>query len=348
MSKKILGIEFEKNQKVTILNVGQEVTDYLLPKNAKDHSYYIKKFIGGQKNFDIVNKAFQVSMKKAIPDNLKDECLWCQGKSKDEADKKCNLYYWQMEATYMMAATEFVLLVRHNKNVLRDPVYIQQLTIEFFNSFHFIKNRGVVYIDLDLILRHTLNAGFLSLSKMFSQSKTLNNLKFINKSLDEIDLRELQNDTLQKEDEDYLHLQRKFFETKNRFYEKALLIEKEELGNKSEFGTKQASSKSLKISIPKYALYYYYLQLTGNYPYFENHPNGKVAGIKDIIEKEAINTTYKHFQLKYNFIANHATNRIAKNQESNISFVANNMLENYPKAKELALSELKQAATKNR
>ncbi len=95
-------------------------------------------------------------------------------------------------------------------------------------------------------------------------------------------------------------------------------------------------------------MYYYYLQAGGYYPYFENHSAGKLKAINELIIKDNINTTDKYFQLQYNKISNHKTNRIAKRQASNIDYVANQMLNDYPKSKKIALLELKEATTKNR
>ncbi|QYA27085.1 hypothetical protein G3I01_16810 [Gramella sp. MT6] len=104
-----------------------------------------------------------------------------------------------------------------------------------------------------------------------------------------------------------------------------------------------------EITVLKFALYIYYMQAAGKIEYFENHSNGKLAAIEELLEgSKVIDTTAKYFQIAYNKISNHKTNRIANNQISNISFVAKKMLNKYPEARNIALEELKLAQSKNR
>src|SRR5690606_2407113 len=101
--------------------------------------------------------------------------------------------------------------------------------------------------------------------------------------------------------------------------------------------TKEIKEKPNKISIPARAMYYYYLQAAKYMENFENHAEGKVKAIKELIEKDKIETSSKNFQLEYNKIANHKINRIAKNKAKTILFVANELLINYPTAQKIAL-----------
>ncbi len=111
---------------------------------------------------------------------------------------------------------------------------------------------------------------------------------------------------------------------------------------------KKTNKNVQRLTIPKYALFYYYIQVSREFPMFEKHPKGKVKAIEELLKKEGINTTSKYFQLKYNFINNHKTNRIALNQAENISYVIKNMLKDYPKAKEIAQNEYNLAIDANR
>lgn len=111
---------------------------------------------------------------------------------------------------------------------------------------------------------------------------------------------------------------------------------------------KKPKKEKTKTTIRQYALFYYYIQTSKEFPLFDNHPGGKVKGIEELVKNEGFTNSFKYFQTSYNFISNHKTNRIALNQVSNISYVIDNMLIEFPKAKQLALLELKEAKTKNR
>lgn len=352
MNRKNIGFEInlKEGEKIVHIETSPELKEYFKKQNEKNHTYYIKKFLVSEKNFEIADNAMKKAMERALPKDRKEKCKFCLKLSEDEGDKLCQKYYLQMQMTYVLAATEFVNIVLQNRFIYDNKPNLQRLTINFFNCLKFIEGQGVMLFDLDKLCRFALDSGFLSISQVFSKSETLQSLRIINETLDDLEQQELQNNVLEKEDENYINLQKEFFEKKQRYYKEKLFLEKEELGKKAESKTEvvEQSKSDVIISIPKQVLYYYYLQATRYFPYFENHPSGKLAGIKDVLLNDGIKTTPKYFQITYNKIANHTTNRIAKNQESNISFVANHMLEDYPKAKDLALSELKQAQTKNR
>jgi len=112
-------------------------------------------------------------------------------------------------------------------------------------------------------------------------------------------------------------------------------------------GEKPIEEKAMP-TIPQLALFYYYIQVSREFPKFEKHSKGKVKAIEELLKEEGIQTTVKYFQLKYNFINNHKTNRIALNQAKNISYVIDKMLIDYPKAKEIATSEYNLAINTNR
>lgn len=342
--KRHIGVEIAKDQKTTKIALGPEMKEYFdeLTK-GKNHDDYIKEFLISEKNYRIVDEAMNKAKTESLPPDIEKNCKYCNGLSDDENDKKCSRYYAQMDITFVLSATEYIRIVLNNKHLYDNKELLLKLTQKFFECFHFINGRGLMYFDLDAMIRHTLSIGFLSISQIFSRSDTLKNLSEINISLNSIEQESIQNRVLKKEDYYYLDLQKEFFENKQRFYKEKLFIENQESGKKK---TKLKSVN--KPSIPKYVLYYYYLQRSGYFPYFDNHPGGKLNGIKDVIKNDQIPTTPKYFQISYNKIAHHNSNRIAKNQESNISYVINNMLNDYPKARELALSELKQARLKNR
>ncbi len=345
MSKGIIGIEIEleKSSRIAKITPSKELKEYFDKEFGKTPHYYLKRFIG-IKNYNIGMDAINKAKSNAIPKEIKQSCKYCNGLSNDENDKDCQKYHIQMSMTFLLASSEFINIVHKHRHIYDNKKVLAKLTQNFFRCFAFDNRIGKMYFDLDKICRYVLSSGFISTSEMFAKSESLQNLKVINQTLNNIEDRDLQNKTLNNEDEDYLELQKEFFENKQRFYKERIFLKKEE-NNILKVDSKK---KPKSISIPKYVLYYYYLQATGYHPYFENHPQGKVVGISELIKKEKINTTPKYFQIKYNHISNHKTNRIALNQVSNISFLINKMLNNYPKAKELALSELKLAQTKNK
>lgn len=345
MRKDNYGIEInlEEGQKIVEIPTSPELNEYLKKKYEKDHIYYLTEFIGGEKNYEIAKKAVEDAMERSLPDNIKDNCAFCKGEGTEVGDRACKKYYLQMNLTFSVASTEFINIIFKNRYIYNDKHQLQKLTIEFFNCLRFIKGQGKMYFLLDKMCRFIINSGFLTLSNMFAKSETLKAYQIINKSLDEIHDKSLRNKTLQLEDEDYLDLQKEFFEGKLRYYREKIFIEEKEQPKRL-----KKKEKGKSTSIPQYALYYYYLQQSGDFGYFENHPNGKVIAIGELIEKEDLKTTTKYFQKVYNKIAHYATNRIAKNQVANIDFVANTMLSGFPKAKKIALKELQEAKTKHR
>ena len=58
--------------------------------------------------------------------------------------------------------------------------------------------------------------------------------------------------------------------------------------------------------------------------------------------EKTYNKNGKNIQQKYNEITDHSK-RLVKSKVGNIEYVLNNMLDDYPKAKELAKDELKTA-----
>jgi hypothetical protein len=341
-------INIPEGSKIVHVPVSKELQKYFKEEvfTGKSHIDYLKEFLATKKNFNVVNGAFLVAMKDALPECLKTQCLYCNGESDEEADKACQKYYLQMQVTFVVAANEFVRIILSHQYIYKNKQALYNVTQDFFRSLVFIKGEGKMYFDLDAICRHILKAGFFSLSEMFAKSKPLQNLQVINDSIDDLEKRKLENEIFAKEDEDYLELQHKFFENKQRYYKEKLFLE--EKGAEVIQYDKPYINREKEKNIPIIVLYYYYLQAGGYFPYFENHSKGKIKAIDELIVKDNIQTTAKYFQIQYNKINNHKSNRIAKNKVSNIEYVANQMLNEYPKAKEIALSELKEALTKNR
>lgn len=343
--KQNIGIEInmKDNERIVMIEPEPKLKEFLKSQTEKNYTYYLTEFIGGEKNYQIAYKAVEDAMEKSLPDDIKDRCAYCKDEGDEVGDKACGKYILQMQLTFMIASSEFINLIFRNRFIYDDKPKLQKLTIKFFDCLRFIKNEGKMYFELDKMCRYTLSSGFLTLSQMFAKSDTLKSYQIINNTLNDIHEKEVQNKVLQNEDEDYLDLQKEFFEGKLRYYREKIYIEEKEKPKSLN------KKKEVKLtSIPQYALYYYYLQQSGDFGYFENHPNGKISAIAELIEKEDLKTTTKYFQKVYNKIAHYTTNRIAKNQVANIDFVANTMLNGFPNAKKIALKELKEARTKQR
>lgn len=346
--KKKIGFEVKvpEGSKIVHIPISDELKKYFDEEVFIGKSYldYIKEFLITEKNFEIINNAMEKAMEDCLPQCIKTECLYCTGQSDDEADKACQKYYLQMQMTFSFAANEFVSMMLRHKYIYENKKVLLNVTQDFYKSFRMVVNEGLMYFDLENLCKCVLNAGFVSLSETFAKSKALQNLQVINDSINIITTRKLQNEIFEKEDEDYLELQHKFFENKQRYYKEKLFLEEQGLPSLQPHKAKADRQKEKNIAV--IVLYYYYLQAGGYFPHFENHTDGKLKAIDELISKDDINTSAKYFQLQYNKISNHKINRIAKNKASNIEYIANQMLNNYPKAKEIALTELKEALTK--
>ncbi|MEQ3664747.1 hypothetical protein [Olleya sp.] len=346
MSRQNIGFELKLRQgeKLKKLELSDKVKKQIHKQTGKNYTAYLKEFIGNEKDFNILNKAFDNAMQKSLPNDIEEHCLFCKKQSDDFGDKLCQKYYLQMNITFMMASNEFISLVSQNKHIYNDKSSLKKLTAKFFDCFRFIKGEGKMFLDVDRLCRFTLECGFLAITNMFAKSDTLSNLKIINSTLNEIDEKDLNNKINQSEDDNYLELQRVFFESKRRFYKDEIFINERE----KPIPNPQKKLDIKQPTVVHYVLYYNYLQQSKDFGYFENHPEGKVTAIKNLIKDEGLKTTYKYFQLKYNHFTNYPSNRIAQNQVANISYVANTMLQAFPEAQKIALLELEKAILKSR
>lgn len=344
------------------LKIGEKAVTVKLPKKTCDYldsitpkkiwRDYLIEFLQSEKNYDKFYSIVEGGMTEAMPIDVEKNCPKC-GVNTEPTDENlgyeiqgnCTAYKSQMWITYFLAANEFVSIVKRNKVIESNKPLLFDLTKKFFGCFGYRKGEGIMYFDLSMLCRHILHSGFLSISQLFAQSSVLKNLSYINNALDEIGQIEIKNKLFEKEDENFISLQRSFFENKQRYYDTELKLKKE--GNRT-LKTLKKDKSTKTHTIPQLVLYFHYLQAANVYPFFEHHPEGKFKAIEELIIKENIDTTPKYFQIKYNFISNYKSNRIAKNQVANIAYVANKMLSGYPTAKKLALDELSLAQNKHR
>lgn len=346
MRQKIIGFELEKvdRERLVSIKMPKEMKEYFKIGQKPDWQKFLEYCLASEKNYQKAEKAVKKAMKEALPENVSEGCKYCKEDSDNELDKNCSHYYSQMNISYLFAVDAFCNIINQNPHIKSSRKILQELTVKFYNCLKFVKGQGIMYFDLDEISRHCLYAGFLSLSRTFSNSPPLQNLSTINNTLNDLESKEVENELYEKEDENYISIQKKFFQKEQRYYKEKIYLSEKSLPNKE-------APKNLKsggASIPQYALYYIYLQESGDFGYFENHPNGKLKAIEELIEKEGINTTTKYFQKVYNNLTHYKTNRVAKKQVANIYFVANTMLKDLPKAQKIALAELKDAKTKHK
>ncbi len=343
MKQKIIGIELEKvdRDRLITIKMSDEMKEYFKVGQKPDWQKFMEYCLGSEKNYNIAYKSITRAMEIALPEYVLEDS---NKYSSDELDYNRSHYYSQMRISYLFAVEAFCSIINQNPHIKSSRKILQELTIKFLKCLKFVKGHGLMYFDLDEISRHCLYAGFLSLSRTFSNSSPLQNLSTINNTLNDIDSKEIENELYYKEDENYISIQKKFFQKEQRYYKEKIFLSENSLPKKE--ATKSLNSR--KVTIPQYALYYIYLQESGDFGYFENHPEGKLKAIEELIQKEGINTSTKYFQKVYNSLIHYKTNRVARNQVANIKFVANTMLKDLPKAQNIALSELKEAKTKHK
>ncbi len=201
--------------------------------------------------------------------------------------------------------------------------------------YHTLESLSKELVDITKQILKSING------KVLFDKGVLNNTKKIevdlilkNRDLELDDLEEMPN----KNKLEYIRILKKWMKQEKKFIKEItpyLNLQKTENGE-----------IKIKPNIPQLVLFYFYRQSSGELPHFENHPKGKLKAIDELIVRDNIDTTAKNFQLEYNKIANYKTNRIARNKIKTIEFVIDNLLQEYPEAKRIAESELKEIRTK--
>lgn len=91
----------------------------------------ISKHFKSPSLFDKYNGAINELIEKCIPDNLEDKCKFCKEESKEDSDRLCNKYRYQMSSTFFFAAKSFDVILEANKKIIKDKSFINKLAIEF-------------------------------------------------------------------------------------------------------------------------------------------------------------------------------------------------------------------------
>ena len=189
---KKLGIRIKdiEKHKPTIVKLSTETVKGLKPKkNEKSVNDYISTYLG-RKLFDAVQQEWDKCFNKSFPKKLKEDCLWCTGKSKKEEDKNCSTYRVECQINYFLAAQEFVSFVENNKQLIKGEQLKKELTIKFFECFTFCEGR--VIFDLEKMILRCLHSGFLTLSQILAKNEPLQSLSIINSSIDKLNSEKLE------------------------------------------------------------------------------------------------------------------------------------------------------------
>lgn len=334
---KLVGLDLPNN--MVMVNDPQGKIKNLLKGNETimfdDVKKYLIEFLRSEEKYIKYKSVLDVRFERSVP---------------KEKMQSFHIHNTQKEVSFFMGAKAFVDTILDHRYIYDNKNTLAQLTKKFFRCFYFESQRGMLFFNSDMLVRFCLEYGFEAIAEVFRNSEPLQNINTSNETINDLN-KEQRKDTLYKRnDVSYKELQKQFFRDKIEFYKNAHFIEKEKVTKKERVkDTKRNKVKEAKKTVVHYALYYYYLQSSGYIEYFDNHPNGKVSAIDELLEKNEVGTeSTKYFQRIYNELVHYKTNRIAYKQVANISFVANTMLSDYPKAKEIALSELKEAQSKHR
>lgn len=332
MEEKILQIEVEKKgipHTVKLPKKDWKEIQKLLPKSPHE---LMKEMIGNDRLYNQIHSLIVDMMEKSMPEEV--ECAHCGEMTSDRSNPAFQFYVTQMQTTYFLSVSEFVNLIDANKRLYRDKETISKLALLFLQSFRGKRGQGLIYFKVTAFVKATLEVGFLSLSEMFKAHSAIENLKYINNSLDEVNRIELLRKMYDRDDPNFLEYQKEFFLGKKDYYLTQLEIEKaEDLAPK-----KSSPTRPDRTDL---AFFAHYLS-TAKIDYFESHfPS--VKAWKQLSRE--FGKSAKNIQLKYNEIRKN-DNRILSKYAGNMEYVINSMLTPYPKAQSIAQDELKLAKLK--
>jgi len=193
--------------------------------NAKSLNDYLIDYLGDKSLFNKFDKRWSEAINKTLPKRVKESCLFCNGKSTDDMDKKCGLYHTEASMNYTIATSEFISIIEKNKHIFKEKQTKKNLTIKFFEGFLF--QDGRVFYSIDYIVMECLKEGFLSISQFFSENSILTNLEIINNSLDSLNDEQLKIMLDGHSEPIHIKPQKIFFKNKLRFFKEKHFIENE-------------------------------------------------------------------------------------------------------------------------
>ena len=306
-------------------------------KNYVQPETFLKQFIGDQ-NFKKADEKLREMLEDSLPEGIKENCKYCSGESKADLDKKCQKYEIQALITFKLMAYEFVEIVRNNSHLFNDKRKRFQLTQEFFYSIRFYKNQGIMAFDMGRMMEKVLEMGLLSVNQMLAKTNHLGkSLRIINHSIDSLNTDILSYKIKGEEVPEFYQIQHDFFKNKQEFYKEEQRLNREEKLLKSKAHNQNGSKERPYSTDIAYFCYYTSESkelITENY--FPSKKAWKEIG--DVFSKDDTN-----IQKAYNRIYGNKEERLKHSKITNIDYVMENMLDDYPKAKKLALKELKMA-----
>lgn len=217
-------IENEKIYKLKLTEKQKKAIGF--NKNAKTVWDYLDTYLGDKKLKEYLHDEFLNTIHKTLPKELRSSCLYCTGNDKSvlEEDRKCYNYVHEGQMNEFFALYWFINIVENNKHLLTDNKAIKNLSIKFYECFLF-KN-GRVFFDLRKLIMHTLEQGFLTLSKVFAQNDKINSLEIINQTIDSLDSQYLSIKMFEKTEPYHIEPQKKFFKNKRKSIKEQIKIEK--------------------------------------------------------------------------------------------------------------------------
>ncbi|MCP2028040.1 hypothetical protein L1276_003208 [Flavobacterium sp. HSC-32F16] len=216
-----VNIEDEKVYSVKLSDKQKE--QFGFNNNEKSVWDYFEAYLEDNKLKDFLSNEFTKKINETFPKELKASCIYCNGNSKKEEDKKCYNYHVEGRLNEFLAVWWFVNIIEQNKRILYEKATLRSLSIKFYECFLF-KN-GRVAFDLRKITMYCLNQGFLTLSKIFSKNDKIKNLEIINRAIDELDTEYLRIKMFENDEPYHIKPQKDFFKNKRRFYKEQIKIE---------------------------------------------------------------------------------------------------------------------------
>ncbi len=343
MTSKLIGftIKQEENFKLVSVPLDKKTSDFLdSKKQGRHHSEYIREFLITPANFKSANDTFIKGMKDSLPKDIRNDCKVCIGESTEESDRSCNRYYLQMEFTYNVVVVEFINIVLKNKHIYQDKQTIFELTKEFFKCIVFLAGKGIMVFDMERLKKYVLKIGLISLSQLLNDSKPLQRLAIINDSLDSLNQQDLENKIFGNADCDCITLQKQFFLNKQTYYKENLFIDRQKIlfkeGKLPNSSNQNGHTRPNRTDIAYFCYYASETKELKTDNLFSTKKAWKEIGQR--FDKDDTN-----IQKAYNKIYSNRSERLKSSKTANIEYVLEHMLTKYPKARKLALDELKLA-----
>lgn len=338
--RNIIGVKLdpEEVKRSVKIKLDPATAKSLFPEKSGKNAYdYIKEFLQSEETYETIMAELNVLIHSSLTKEQKDNCPCNDPNRKEEIkenEKACATQQKQFQFAYFLSSNDYVNTVLNHEVIYKDKEALKELTINYFNCFEV--HPSVVYFDVDKLIKYSLNANFKALSKLFEGSETFKYLRGINNSIDTLDETQIENELFEKEDENFIAIQKRFLENKKKYLsEKLRLVELEGgIVNK-----KKVTSNNLRPNRTDLAYFFYYLS------------TAKIKIIKNVFPSDAawkeigdkFEKSPKNIQKAYNIISSNNKERLKNRKDNNILYVIENMLSQYPNALKLAKDELKLA-----